>query len=332
MHSYLINLLECPSCHGSLAWNISSQKDDRIIEAIARCQACAAEYPVRDDIGIFLTPDLPRNDLWEQGGQQLSKLLSEHPEIEVQLMDGLLSDLGPADRFFRGMALEERGEYSEAQRAFDAAMPELYTDDYRDCWQSQVDFVLEALADGTDPIVDLASGRCYLVRDLIAATERPIVATDFSLHILRRNRKWLIHHGLYDHVSLLAFDARKTPFRDNSIGTMTTNLGLPNIENPGDLLAELRRITSGQFLAVSHFYSADDNANLSALQDAKLGDSLLRESVLAAFREAGWRVSVRNSCHGLARPTPQGEILAGASIDGFPVVEAILEWCVLEAR
>lgn len=34
MHSYLIDLLECPSCHGSLVWNISSQKDDRIIEAV----------------------------------------------------------------------------------------------------------------------------------------------------------------------------------------------------------------------------------------------------------------------------------------------------------
>ncbi|MCK5247592.1 methyltransferase domain-containing protein [Candidatus Bipolaricaulota bacterium] len=332
MHTYLIDLLECPSCHGSLTWSISSQKDDRIIEAIARCQICAAEYPVREGIGIFLTPDLPRTDLWEQGGQQLSRLFSEHPEIEARLMDSPLSNLGPADQFFRGMALEERGEYSEAQRAFDAAMPELYTDDYRHCWQSQVDFVLEALAGGTNPVVDLASGRCYLVRDLIDATERPIVATDFSLHVLRRNREWLIHHGLYSRVSLLAFDARKTPFRDNSIETMTTNVGLPNIAEPENLLGELRRITSGQFLAVSHFYSADDSANLSALQGAKLVDSLLRESVLTAFREAGWRVSVRNSRHGLARPTPQGEILEGASIDGFPVVETILEWCVLEAR
>ncbi len=101
MHSYPMDLLECPACHGSLSWDVSHQEGDRIIEAVARCQGCAAEYPVRDDIGIFLTSDLPRNDLWEQGGQQLSNLLSAHPDIEAQLMNGPLPNLDPVLKDFR---------------------------------------------------------------------------------------------------------------------------------------------------------------------------------------------------------------------------------------
>ncbi|MEE8593324.1 MAG: hypothetical protein V3T03_04275 [Candidatus Bipolaricaulota bacterium] len=34
MHSYLTDLLEYPTFHGSLAWNISYQEDDRISEAV----------------------------------------------------------------------------------------------------------------------------------------------------------------------------------------------------------------------------------------------------------------------------------------------------------
>lgn len=331
MQTYLIELLECPACHGSLAWDISARQGDRIVEGVARCCSCDADYPIREEIGVFLTPDLPRNDLWEQGGQKLSQMLSLHPEIQSQLMDVRVSELEPADCFFRGMVLEEQGEWNLAKEAFDSAMSGLYTDEYRACWQSQVDYVIERVDDGTEPIVDLASGRCYLVRDLIDATERPIVATDFSPTVLRRNQAWLTHHGLIDRVSLLAFDARRTPFRDGSIGIMTTNVGLPNIAEPGDLLSELRRSVSGRLLAISHFYSASDVVNVAALREYGLADSMLLDPVLANFRNAGWLVNVENLCSGRAMPTPKGVVLAGQGIDAFPVAETTLDWCVLEA-
>jgi len=66
MHTYLIEMLQCPACHGKLQWSISEQHEDRLEQAEARCSACAATYPIRDGIGLFLTPDLPRNDLWQQ--------------------------------------------------------------------------------------------------------------------------------------------------------------------------------------------------------------------------------------------------------------------------
>ena len=75
-----------------------------------------------------------------------------------------------------------------------------------------------------------------MVEKLVRELKRPVVATDFSPRVLRSDRERLKSFGLYEHVSLLAFDARRTPFKDGAVETLTTNLGLPNIEEPGNLL------------------------------------------------------------------------------------------------
>jgi uncharacterized protein YbaR (Trm112 family) len=332
MHGYLIEMLQCPACHGALSWTVREREDDRLLEGAAECTVCGAEYPVRDGIGLFLTPDLPRNDLWEEGSQKLSGDLREQPDVEAKLMNVPLSDLGPADLFFRGLVHEERGEFEKAERAFEQARPGLYTEAYLACSEAQFEFVIDELRTGVGPIVDLASGRCTLVVDLVRALDRPIVATDFSPRVLRRDRERLTHRELYDEVSLLAFDARRTPFRDGSVETMTTHLGLPNVEEPGRLLEELRRIVSGRLLAISTFYPEDDEANLAALREHGLADSMLHGSAMAAFAKAGWRATARNAVRGLAKPTPKGEVIEGGGIDALPVAETTLEWCVIDAR
>jgi uncharacterized protein YbaR (Trm112 family) len=332
MHDYLIQMLACPSCRGDLAWTIDERRQDRIEAAEARCTACDATYPIREGIGLFLTPDLPRDDMWELADSRLLRYLRDHPEIERQLLDVPLDTLAPADQFFRAMVLEERGEYAGVKAAEQSADEGLYTPEVRTCRDSQTGYVLERLSRGDSPIVDLASGRCYLVERMAHTLERPIVATDFSPGVLRRDRRWLEFLGLYDRVSLLAFDARRTPFKDGAVETLTTNQGLPNIEAPGELLRELRRIVAGTFLAIHHFYPEDDEVNAAALREVGLAALLFRRPALARFIEAGWRVEAANVRAGRALPTPTGVVLEGAGIDGFPVAETVLEWCVLIAR
>jgi hypothetical protein len=255
--------------------------------------------------------------------------LSEHPELERQLMEVPLVTLAPADQFFRALVLEDRGKYHEAQITEDLANKDLYTQDYLNCWNSQMDYVIERLAETDGPIVDMASGRCYFVEKIVRKLKRPVVATDFSPGVLRRDRRWLESFGLYDHVSLLAFDARRTPFKDGAVVTLTTNLGLPNIEEPGSLLRELRRIAAGVFLAISQFFPEEDKSNAKVIREAGLQTLLFRRAALKKFTEAGWKVEVKNPCVGSARPTPPGVVLEGARIDGLPVAETNLEWCVL---
>lgn len=331
MHSYLIEMLICPGCHGSLEWRIDERLGERIEAAEAVCTACGAAYPVRDGIGLFLTPDLPRDDLWERVDSGLIQHLAAHPELERRLLDAPLAALAPADRFFRALLLEARGRFTEAKQAEDAAQQDLYTAGYLQCWRSQVDYTVDRLAATDGPIVDLASGRAYLVETMVRRLERPVVATDFSPGVLRRNRDYLQNAGFYDYVSLLAFDARATPFHDGAVATLTTNQGLPNIREPGRLLEELRRIVAGAFLAISHFYPEDDHANGTVIRELGLEALLYRRAAVQGFAAAGWQVEVGHSCVSEARPTPPSAVLEGARVDGMPVAETTLEWCTLIA-
>ncbi len=143
MHTYLMEMLACPDCHGDLKWSIAERCGSHIEVAEARCSACSAVYPIREGIGSFLTSDLPRNDLWEQTESHLAKHLREHPEVEHQLLDVPLEALAPADQFFRALILEERGEYAEAKIAADMARSGVYTPEYLACSDRQIEYALE---------------------------------------------------------------------------------------------------------------------------------------------------------------------------------------------
>jgi uncharacterized protein YbaR (Trm112 family) len=332
MQSYLVEMLECPACHGELEWDVTERHDGRIETADVRCVACTAVYPVREGIAVFLTPDLPRDDLWEQVDSHLAQYLREHPEVEHQLMDVPLETLAPADQFFRALILDERGEYAQAKIAAELARTKLYTPEYLACSDSQINHAIEHLSSSADPIVDLASGMGHLVEEMARGLTQPIVATDFSPRVLRRDRWRLEFFGLYDRVSLLAFDARRTPFRDGAIKTLTTYQGLSNIREPGNLLCELRRIVSGEFLALSMFFRENGEANAAVISEMGLSRLLFRRSALECFAEAGWEVEVVYSCFGKARPTPTGVVLEGVGIDALPAAETTLEWCTLAAK
>ncbi|MGB6370338.1 MAG: methyltransferase domain-containing protein [Atribacterota bacterium] len=332
MQEFLIEMLECPACHGELNWKVIQHQGDRIEEAEVSCKKCGGIYTIKEGIGLFLTPDLPRNDLWEQLDSQLIQYLRENPQIESKLMDTPLNTLNPADQFFRAQILEERGEFAQAKAIANLAYSKLYAPEYLKCYNAQINYLITQLSIFDGPIIDLASGRGDLAELLVRKLKQPIVFTDFSTQILRRNRRWLEFFGLYERVSLLAFDARRSPFKDGAIKMMTTNLGLINIEKPENLLIELKRIISGKFFAISQFYPEDDEVNAETIKKLGVDQFLFRNSALESFYSAGWQVKMENMMIGKACPTPKGEVIEGAGIDAFPVTETKLEWGVLVAQ
>jgi ubiquinone/menaquinone biosynthesis C-methylase UbiE/uncharacterized protein YbaR (Trm112 family) len=331
MKSYVVDLLICPDCHSSLEWQIEEKSENEIEKAEARCTGCSAVYPVEEGIGIFLTPDLPRKDMWAQVDSQIAIHLSAHPDLEKQLLEGPLEDLSPTDQHFRAMIMDERGRFGEASVIENLANKNLYTRDYMDCWRSQTDHVMDSLATLKGPLVDLASGRCYLVERIVETFRRHVIATDFSLAVLRRDRKFFQFRGLDAFVSFLAFDARKTPFKNGSIATMTTNLGLSNIEDPGELVNELKRIIDGTLLAITHFFPEDDEENRKVIEQVGVEAFIYQESALGYFIEANWKASVENACSGKALPTPASRIFEGARADGLPVAPTELIWGTIRA-
>jgi uncharacterized protein YbaR (Trm112 family) len=332
MKKYLVEMLECPICHHQLNWQIELETEDKIEQAEAHCSSCDAMYPIIDGIGIFLAPDLPRKDLWSEVDSHLSLYLKSHPEYEKKLMQGSPENLSPTDQQFRALVLDERGNYEIGKKVEELAHKNMYTSEYKDCWDSQIDYVLGNLGAFDGPIVDLASGRCYLVEKLISQLNRPVVATDFSPSVLRRDRKYFQHLELDHLVSFLAFDARKTPFRNGAIEIMTTNLGLPNIEDPGDLIDELKRIVSGTFLAISHFFPIEDEQNLEVIKQAGIEAFVYKETAMKYFSAVGWKTTIENSCLANALPTPESKIFEGARADGLPVAPTRLEWCTIRSE
>jgi ubiquinone/menaquinone biosynthesis C-methylase UbiE/uncharacterized protein YbaR (Trm112 family) len=322
-------MLECPNCHGGLDWDISEQSGDRIEAAEACCHDCSAAYPVRDGIGVFLTGDLKRNDLWEQADTGLEQFLKQNPVLEQMLMDVPLETLSPVDQHYRGVILEDRGDADAAKAAFDIASKGLYSEETIRCMNSQLDYVIDKLSDTDGPVIDIASGKCALVRRILAELKNPVVVTDFSPSVLLKDRIWFKQNGLYDRVNLIAFDARRTPFKTCSISTMTTFTGLANIQEPGNLLEELRRIASDRFMAISTFYPEDDEVNRKVIQEAGLAQMFYRRTALEEFEKADWIIQVENTCVGEEHPAPPGVVIEGARVDVLPVQSTYLEWCVL---
>lgn len=332
MKSYVMEMLACPVCHGDLQWKISEGQGERIETAMARCEKCNNAYPVREGIGSFFVPDSPHIDAWEQVESGLIRYLRANPELLKQLLETPLAELNPADQLFRAFWHDEEGQFATAKLEGEIAFNGLYTPDFLRCSQAQFDFIVQRLSSGNGPIVDLASGRGYLVEQMARELQRPMIVTDISPRILRRNRRYFEYRGWYEKVSLLAFDARYTPFKNGAVATMTSNVGLANIGSPGELLKELRRVVSGELLAVHHFYPEDDAAHRTALTEFKLTELMYRGVAFENFRAAGWQVEFANECAGRALPTPKGQLLENVGVDGLPVAETVLEWGVLVAQ
>ena len=123
-------MLECPACHGKLDWSITEQNENRIETAEAYCNTCTTSYPVRDGIGLFLTPELWRNDRWEQVDSGLIQHLREHPGLERQLTEVPLDTLAPADQFFRVLSWRNNGNYHGSTDSGRFGNKGLYTPEY----------------------------------------------------------------------------------------------------------------------------------------------------------------------------------------------------------
>lgn len=327
----LTRLLVCPACHGSLQWVFFQRRGDRIQEGKAICGVCRSDYPVHQGIAVFLTTLPKPEDLWNEADTEIASFLKSEPERARRLMEAPLESLNPTDQLVRGFVLEARKDFVQAKNALDRANHGMYTAQFRAASRSQTHYVKERLAVRPGPVVDLASGMGSLLESLLPDSTQQFIGTDVSTRVLLRDQEVFDHFGLGSRLSFLAFDARHTPFADGSLPSLVSNVGLANIENPGDLLEELRRVVSGEFLAISIFYPEDGGPNSEMIHRLNLDSLLYRESALRHFHRAGFEVEVCNMQKATARPTPRGEIMNEVQPDRLPVSETEVEWCTLVA-
>lgn len=327
----LLELLCCPACHGPLRWAIEIETAAHIEEAQAWCQDCGRRYEVREGIAVLIAPGDEQRDLWAEVDSSLDAWLTAHPQVEQALLEGSESALSPTDLFLRGQLLEQRGAPVRGRQLQAQAELALYSGEYLAARQAQISHVVEACQAGEGPIVDLASGLGALVEALLRGTARPVVATDLSPLALQRDRAYFRPLGYDARVSYLACDARRLPFCDGALGQMTTYLGLANIEQPAQLLQALRRAVSGELLAVHHFFRPQDDENAALIGEFGLETLLFEERLLAALAEAGWQAHISQRTPARAVPTPASALIPELRLDGLPVKETTVDWCVLVA-
>ncbi len=320
----------CPACRGELIWKITEWFDgDEIAAADIRCSECGAAYQVREGIGAFLTPDLQRQDLWEESRGQLHRHLERHPGVCAHLIDGPLDDLEPADQFLRAEYLEEEGDFAGAERARSAAGDHIYTPEMNALVEEYTAKLVELVPRDASPVVDVASGRGALIEPLAARGLPLVVSTDFSPVVSRRSRRRLRYWGVDGSVCHLVVDARKTPFCDRSVPSLVSHMGLANIvEGADEALGELRRICRGPFLFTHMFCRPDDPVHGPLLHAWGHPMAFLDDS-LAALAAVGWEVEIVARQRVPMRPTPSSKLVPDMSIDAFPVAEAEFDLALL---
>ena len=259
-------------------------------------------------------------DAWAATESALSGFLREQPDVERALLDSPLETLNGADAYLRGSVLEERG--GDAAEAYRRADELCYPQEFRAARDAALARLVELVRAGEGTILDVATGRGRLLEELVAGTSRELVASDVSPHVLRGTER-RVPGPRY-----VVADAHALPFADAEIATLVTHVGLANVPRGRELVRELRRV--GREVVATHiFYPADDEENRAAARALGLEELLAREEALSAFAEAGWDISFEYEQEVQASPTPKSALIPGVGIDGLPVTETRLTWCVL---
>jgi ubiquinone/menaquinone biosynthesis C-methylase UbiE/uncharacterized protein YbaR (Trm112 family) len=322
----LQHLICCPDCHGDLEWNIETETERRIVAADAKCGHCNRNYLIRDEVANFLLTENSSDDLWKIVDSRLAKELKKNPEYEKQLMQSDLSSLNAADKLLRASIHDERGNYDLAETTRRLAQEELYTPSYNRQYATKKKELQRLLASEDGLIVDLASGMAGLA-EVFSTLENPTVFTDISPTILLRNRLQLQHFGLYDKVSLIAFDVKKMPFPESSVPVFTSNLGLTNIRDSASFAKELSRCLKGRAYFITFFFPDNGDQNAQLLEE--LGMDLAFETRLDEIAGQYFDVQILYPTQADIEPTPESEIFS-IGIDALPVEPTTITWAIVK--
>ena len=333
MREHVFDMLECPECHGELEYELTDYYDDRVESGIAVCSDCIKEYPISEGIGIFVPEGRPvSTGSFDRSATHFTRFLHRYPELEDRLMSVPADQLSPADRFIRGLVLEERGEFNEARRVMSSARTDLYTAETLHCWDSQFDFLIDSVGHDPGTVLDLSSGRCYLVETLARLTQASIIATDHDPRVLRQSQRYLRTVGLYNRVSLLAIDPCRSPFKDDSVPQITSFQGLQSVRDLTALIAELRRIVSGRILSIQTFYPEGNEPNAETLRAHNMESQFFKDAFVDTMESAGLQLALANERTAREAPCQPGEVIQGAVVNPFPVTETRATWCTVVAK
>lgn len=327
MHKSIQNLFCCPKCHGELTWTVKNETELRIVDANIECENCNSEYFVKDEIAIFLAEVENDEDEWKILESNLSQALKKNPESEKRLMKSDMNNLNAADKFLRSMILDERGEYDSARDIRKIAVNELYTKSIVEENKSKMQQMKQLLSDETGPIIDIASGMAVSLGEMFSELDAPVILSDISPSVLRKNKLRLRHFDQYEKVSLIGFDARSMPFKDKSVPIFTSAMGLMNISDSQAFIEEVKRCLKGCAYFLTYFFPDNGDANAKIIDelDMEFGFRKRLESISSRLLET----SILYPSDLEIEPTVASEIF-DISMDTIPVIPTTITWSIVK--
>lgn len=316
----LFENIVCPACHSPLEPG----------EGVFSCKSCGKRFSGREGVLALLTGK--DRDIWEENDSGLAAYFQEHPEMAAALENLPEQELGGADLPLKAFLSQQRGNEKESLRLWELAFEKNYPKAYRLAFEAQAAFICDSLADASEPIVDLASGRGMLLSHLLKRCKAPLLASDLSPTTLRGLLRRWPEHAAAGKLSTMAFDAKAIPFSDGSLPWLTTCLGLQNIPQPGEAVKELRRVCGGTLFAMCLFFPDDDTENQAAAAQLGLEGAYSKRRLTALLESAGWSVSAHDSPEFSLSPTPESRLIEGMRVDGLPVTKTRARLSTLVCR
>ncbi len=320
MHSSLVPLLVCPTCHGELKSRVVNQNESHIIEGEFICKKCGRNYSIDDSIGIFLADTDKSRDLWEEQEDFATRFRRQHPTRFFLLTRTFLGNIKPEHYFLKGLLLDDEEILKRATRR-------IYTKDYLYGYEKTRRALWEVEKDKPNVILEIACGRGGFFKEFIRSHQGSgvYIASDFSPTVLRGNLKWLRANGVAEKVTLMATDAKLMPFRDSSIPSMVSNLGLPNIREAEKAVEEAFRLLVPRGVFITNLmFTTEQTENYAKAKELGLHQFYVRQNSEEAFRKAGFTFTIDELHRGPVRPTPGG-------IDLLPTVPDTYSFCVVKA-
>ena len=344
MRDDLLDLLVCPVCKADITWAVGQERGGEVMTARGSCRN-GHDFEIREGIAMLL-PNAAR-DPWAEMVSGIERMVAEHPRIEEALFASDPTGLGPADRFLRVQLLQARGRFELAEREHMDAEVGVYGQHAYSMIAASISNVVERLRHGDGPVFDVASGPGALVREILAGTDRTVIATDLSAWVLRRLRDQLTAVGLpAERLALVVCDARQLPLRDGGVGDLTTFEGLGNIAGDAArvagglrrnaavaLLREWRRVAR-RMTSVQSLFSRTSLVHRVVLGHYGVAALTFPGPLHSLLRETGWRVVDEQAWSLIRRPTPRSRLIAGVRIDGLPLLPTRMSigWMAAETR
>ena len=274
-----------------------------------------------DRIGIFLDTKETRDDLWKEQEDFATRFRKEHPIRFFFLTKTFLGNIKPEHHFFKGLLLEDEEMLKKATRR-------IYTKDYLVGYEKTEQALNEVEKDNPLVILEIACGRGSFFKPFLQSRHGKgvYIATDFSPTVLRSNQKWLRKNELEEQVTLMALDAKATPFRDNTIPAAVSNIGFLNIRNNGKAVTEAFRLLAPSGILIANFmFTIEKTENYTKAKEMGLHQFYTRKNVEEVFQKVGFEFHLEELYQGSVRPTPGG-------IDTLPIVQDRYSFCVLIAK